>query len=77
MSGQETTVSTDDDEVKWELKRITYWSNGLVTDREMVFPMDRFQEFVREQKRRVSNGPGINKVDFYTFRDCLILSLRK
>lgn len=43
--------------------RKTHWSNGLVTDREMEFPIEQAEQYIEEQRRRVNNGPGIDRVD--------------
>ena len=48
------------------LNRKTYWSNGLITYREMEVKDEAL--FKAEQERRVINGPGIDSVEFFDFR---------
>lgn len=48
------------------LNRKTYWSNGLITYREMEVQDETL--FKAEQQRRVTNGPGIDSVEFFDFR---------
>lgn len=48
------------------LNRKTYWSNGLITYREMEVKDEVL--FKAEQIRRIANGPGIDSVEFFDFR---------
>lgn len=43
-----------------KLIRTTYWTNGLVTDREME-TSDELDVFKKEQVKRLTTGPGIDK----------------
>lgn len=45
------------------LIRRTYWTNGLITDRDLEFPIDKSDLMIAEQRRRVDNGPGIDRVE--------------
>lgn len=46
-----------DEEVTFN--RVTHWTNGLVTTREVSCSVNNFKEFLGIQDRRVKNGPGI------------------
>lgn len=49
--------------------RRTFWTNGLVTDREMLIDMDAYQKFIDEQRRRFINGPGIDSVKMFNYHN--------
>lgn len=44
------------------LTRRTYWSSGLITDREISFDLRETALMIAEQRRRIDNGPGIDMV---------------
>lgn len=56
-------------EAPMNLIRRTFWSSGLVTDREMFIDEDAHQEFIAEQRRRFTNGPGIDSVKLFDYRN--------
>lgn len=52
-----------------KLIRTTYWTNGLITKREMEIKNEtELKQLIDEQARRVLNGPGIDSVEVFDFR---------
>lgn len=51
------------EEKRMTLIRRTYWTNGLITDRDLSFALEDSELMIAEQRRRVNNGPGIDRVE--------------